>query len=584
MITFNFEKVKPQLKKYFVEYYGEKYREQIESRIEEIIPIFPYKIEDLTKYLEFYISIKRKELGIKYLKLNNIDISQNEIDEFYQSGSILHILERDGAGELIRLYFESDAYHEIPSFGFSAFYPGTEETDHIKRKKADFLKKMGAVFDDYEIFISSEEAKPYIEEIEKQIEIVLKLNEEFREYLKGYESFFKAIGDSANIKEKIEEKKLKEYVLDIKSYLSLEDQKLLDQRCEITELKAYKILIPSSIKNPSYIEFFSTVVTNKLDNPSTINATKEYIIEMQKRYFSSIGVYEEQMDFNVFMNSDLYQEYRPKSEFADELLKKRVNRLESVPQEVFEATSTLKNDIEKINGFNPVNKQILNYQALQKENYGRISLNYTIDETGVKSLKYLLFNCYSFFNPGYLDVFFIHEINHAIESQIIDDDGEYVDVKSGFMEFKEKLDCSELNQGIQRENFNEIINHMIAMEITKKMHEDGVYLFGHPKMARIENGTEYEHSRILVDKFFNKYKEIILKSRMGKSLQPIEEAFGRDNFNRLNEIVNEFSELPTTDLIASFLAKKETEHTRKKEELVAESQRLLEMAAVNVQK
>ena len=92
------------------------------------------------------------------------------------------------------------------------------------------------------------------------------------------------------------------------------------------------------------------------------------------------------------------------------------------------------------------------------------------------------------------------------------------------------------------ELFNEIINELIAQEITIQMHGDGIYLLNTKDDAKIKGGTSYESSISLVKEFFNTYKKEIIESRRNNNIQIIFDKVGKENFDRLNELFHKFYE------------------------------------------
>ena len=152
----------------------------------------------------------------------------------------------------------------------------------------------------------------------------------------------------------------------------------------------------------------------------------------------------------------------------------------------------------------------------------------------------------------YIDNVLIHELNHRYELSLSSIDDDSIEFLCGWdylrqerdLEVVEDLSMDEDKR--QYELFNEIINEMIAEEITELMHSKGVYIFNTEKNAKTRGGTSYELMKIVVKDFFYKYRKEILESRRDGNIDIIYNTVGRDNFDRLNNLIYKFNENFTT--------------------------------------
>ena len=63
------------------------------------------------------------------------------------------------------------------------------------------------------------------------------------------------------------------------------------------------------------------------------------------------------------------------------------------------------------------------------------------------------------------------------------------------------------------ERLNEIINELIAQEISQIMSESGQYIFNTKEDKKITGGTSYEKTKFLVKNFYRYLIEILLSYR-----------------------------------------------------------------------
>lgn len=139
----------------------------------------------------------------------------------------------------------------------------------------------------------------------------------------------------------------------------------------------------------------------------------------------------------------------------------------------------------------------------------------------------------------------IHELNHAFEYYTVELDSRhsynYVGWDQDSIQFKQQQQHEQLiYSGISRkyELLSEYVNDRIAQEITDKMHDKGSYILDN---KRSNNTSCYMGVRFLVERFYQEFKDIIIKSRTNGNINYLFDAVGKDNFEALNNLVNEFN-------------------------------------------
>ena len=71
------------------------------------------------------------------------------------------------------------------------------------------------------------------------------------------------------------------------------------------------------------------------------------------------------------------------------------------------------------------------------------------------------------------------------------------------------------------------------------MHQEGNYILNTKEDAKIANGTTYELMKFLVIDFYDEYKKWIIASRKDGNMDILFEQVGKENFDKLNQLINE---------------------------------------------
>ena len=149
----------------------------------------------------------------------------------------------------------------------------------------------------------------------------------------------------------------------------------------------------------------------------------------------------------------------------------------------------------------------------------------------------------------------IHELNHLIELFLIknnkDSNGNFCssDFISGFDMVKNDNSTEKDEEKNKRkyELFNEVINNILAKEITKLMHEKGIYIFNKEESAKIDgNSIQYESLEPVVMEFYNVFRSEIIETRQTGNIQLLLNIIGNQNFSDLNELVKQYDEVFST--------------------------------------
>ena len=153
---------------------------------------------------------------------------------------------------------------------------------------------------------------------------------------------------------------------------------------------------------------------------------------------------------------------------------------------------------------------------------------------------------------GKRDLTFIHEIQHAIETQLIDINEDYSVFKSGFDTVNEewigKPDMSNKgNEHRRYELMSESIHQQIAKEVTQYIHDRNIYFFGNNPSDNdpdLKKTCPYDDLFSIIEPFYLKYKKEILDARLSYSeFIKLMKTDIKQILDSINELVNEADKL-----------------------------------------
>ena len=188
----------------------------------------------------------------------------------------------------------------------------------------------------------------------------------------------------------------------------------------------------------------------------------------------------------------------------------------------------------------------------------------------------------------YKDVQIVHELLHTVESSMKQLSKDEIYFKFGFDEAVEPIchneeelivDDRQSNPNEPKrsyEIFSENLHQQLAIEVTRRLHEKGIYLYGDQKLAKETGSTSYEHYNVITANFQKVYREEIIDGMMLPTRDGITEIAGTENFERLNLAVKEYAELPYYKMMEDIIEKKDTELTRKRQELANRGAQIVE--------
>lgn len=573
MADINFESIKTKILPYFIKVYGEEYRNVIVSRMDKIEPIFYYKVEDLKNKMNLEKSAKRVELTMKFLENNNINIPNDLKKGMLDNRSTYELSNIPEAIKLLKICFDGNSYNDSIYGKISDIYLKPTDDRNIIAKSIYALKRFDINIskENYNTWVNTKEAEELSTYIEKLMNTIEPLDAEYKEFVNSYDDIEKIIENSNNIESELKQKYTIEYLKSLDKYMNEKDKKMFKEYLSSSnndwysfknDIDIFKITGDIFLGN-GIIDAFSEDADNKLNNPETSNFVCQSILDDRIKYYTLMGMYKNDMSKEEFLNSDSAKIHRPRKELVNDIISKRIDFRKKYESEILESTSSYKENMSKINDLNLETDASFTLDNMKN---GTICINPNVKiNNGTIEPSALLFFSPSAALPQYVDVQFIHEVNHAIELSLLDYNttDRKATYKCGFEDISD--------YGTERPNveFSETINQLIAMEVTELMHQDNVYLFNDSKTAKIHGGTSYERQNVLVNNFWKLFKKDIMKSRMDNNLDSLYAVVGKENFEKLNCLINEYKQMPYYQMMNDVVNNKNTEFSQKHATILA---------------
>lgn len=579
----------PKLIETFVKFYGEDCREEITEKFSKMMFIGYLNPADLSHM----IILEKEDLTKRLLKIafNRLDFSESEestifdvIEKSFSSFDNYDNSQINLLKENLRMYrigpekrleeFIKEFYEELIKYVPDLTY---EDVKNKNFKEAD-LKKIPRYLLYYLDY--NKEENQFFNKLNNSISFLKNIypditQENFAEYLSSgkldkieklsfildeakteYDEYVKTncsqIINLAVKYSKMEQEYFQQFADEFKNLLSEEDLKKYEERRaekldSISILNGKDIIVGSSFSVESSISFFSEEADGLLNDQEITNYRKDIIRSNRIKYFNYRGI-------NLGNN---YEDYLKNPQViavwpSQEIVKKIKSRKDyyhnKFNNDYYTSLPFYQETREKIDSLGFLDKE----DSFNANAYIR-KLTCINPNVVMKNGKYDIFSLILIFvqDSDYLDERIIHELNHLFElfllnvsnnSYLMIDGWDYFDGKIN-NQFSHQVDTIN-NSKPKREYelFNEIINEMIAQEITEIMHSDGVYIFNTKENAKIKGGTSYESTISLVRTFYNTYKKEIIESRRNNNMEVIFKKVGKENFDRLNGLFHIFNE------------------------------------------
>lgn len=515
----------------FVDYYGEDKREEITKKFKNILILKFTSLTDLKKLVnDVKLALFREIYNIP--DKDYVHLNVDDLVTALQSGNIKSLYISSGTKKIITANGNIDNLELYKNYK-NGLYPQLEE---LVKRYPEVNSKV-AQFDGQ---IQKEEskkiqiAKKYHNKLIEEFKHVLP-PESLENYTKGYPDpilvgyFSYSLNKDGHCFDENNEKILNDPTSD-----DWKKESILSDRCYFMR-KFFPVL--EGMEEPTYKDYLANSETREF-----ISKTIEICSRISRR---KIELYNEMVNEQI-ENLDDYRECR---RIVDEM-----------------------NFVDKGDPLGPF---------VYTGPISCYSDNFVKTENGYALRPMILLNS----GTPELDETLIHELNHAYETFIlgVDETGclsicgwDYT--KTVFQSRKDKI--GERYQGISRgyELMNEYINDRIAQEITDKMHSKGNIIFCNTKN---KSSSSYLIVKFLLEDFFQEFKEVIIKSRSNNNIQYIYDTVGKENFEELNNLINEFYNnfgfsIKAQMCLADYYEHKENDNTKKICDLIERKNEIME--------
>jgi len=540
-----YEKI-PQIIEYYIKFYGEEYRELITERITNANIRFYSSPEELGSY----IAKKKREivesLAVEYIKKIGYEPTPELIRKTLNSSSSL---EDSPIEEIYRMF--------------------NEEQSLFEKGKSEYF--FNSLLTQLKIEKNSKEEQELIEKIQKNKEFfeLLKLKELALKQI--YEPLSKQFEEINKLKERITFEAQIKLLKEFEFLLDDHDRKIInsDEEINLNVLHCKEILFGKQLKYKSAIEYFSKEDEEILESGNSY--VKNSIMENRIKYFNSIGI-KLGNDYELYEQNEECQKKKPSFELVKTIQTKREKTYKEIIEECILRSDEYNSILKANSSLNLGDIEIFN-PTVAREGNTYVSTNFTYQDNEAKICPILYF-CYSK-NSDYSDVLFNHELNHIVELMLIGiTDENKINVKSGFENIVSEIGKFEQVKSLKEkkrrgtELFNEVINQMIAEDITKMMHEDGFHMFSNERNAQIYGITNTTIAHPIIRPFYECYKKEITESRLNGSMEPLINAVGEENFYELNEQIIELIPIDRFQLRIDKNSNKQSELVEKYERII----------------
>ena len=531
----------PSIIEAFVEQYGEDKREEIIQKLNSVV-IVPYILPDDLKSL--LRNIKKEESKIikrDFLVKNGITPNDSNMQSFFG-----------------KFDMEDYTYHPIYKFYVDIEHIRKDDYDknsydykllkdrvfnHLKRSYPDInieenkeLIKKGYLKKEEEL------VKSYIESLnvyQQRTSVLKKYDKEVEEDKKNNEPlkkkyYLKFINDFIDLIPNNELEKIKTYIEDPNGLI------------HSTKIPYTSVYLGDSLESSIPLSYFSIEYDNILIDPDESEWRKRSIMQKRIDFFKSIGI-DLGNNYNNYINNEECIKSIPSQEIIDKVIQTKNNYLNQFKMEYYSSIGMYKKNHSMLEEENLLDKDTGLKPNLFDKKVTGISPNISRDTMELKPVLFLNLDIDSM---EYMDQRLMHELNHVFELFLNEIEGNELEYIYGWekIRIKLKLASGESNNEVEfktREKrnvelINEVVNENISQEITSKLHQKGIYIFGDKEISKIKGGTSYELLNHLMINFYDKFKDEIIKSRTNGNYEQLFNELGKDNFDELVILCNDF--------------------------------------------
>ena len=616
----------------FVEFYGEDKRAEIEDKFQRTLLITYKSPDSLNRILYTLKKLKSENLSNKLLKdIETIYTLDDLLKDFlYDSSNLMPISNLKKFFELYKLSKEErldrflnkgveylkeslpdlskedllyiinnhelpERYSNIPGWlkNNISYYTNPENAE-IEYKK--IYKKIEHILKKANPQITLENFSYYLDE--KEIKNLFLIIQKFDSQLENYNDFESSISEYIEMNKKrkkiygdLSTKYYKEYIREnldlipedkrknVEKYLNDENEIFLHNQY-ISNILGY------SLKGLSILDSFSSKADQTLEENKNF-----WKVEQIKRdrinYFNQNGINMEGAVYEDYLNNPEVQKICPSKDRINKFFETKNNLINKFNIEYYESLESHKKLREEIDSYNLLNKDDMFDVTIYEKEGTFATPNIRKVESTYELVPVVAIFCGN--QNDYLDAGIVHELNHVYEMVLLEANDKEYTTSCGWEKFTDSIitekesevNTLETDREIRPyELFNEIINELIAQEISEIMAKKNKHVFNSEYTAKIKHGTSYEHTFFLVKGFYAEYKDKIIESRKNGNIEIIWNEVGKENFDELNSLFaifyEHFSGMKIYSVLTDLKNNVDNEKTRIYKNLIIRSNEILE--------
>ena len=570
----------------FLEYYGEEKRDLIEEQFSKVLLIaclspdaVSIKLNELKeektadiidKIMLEATSFDKDELFgksfeysntfpiskyLKFLDLYNLG-SEGRKDEFIKKGyDVIHSwiksITKEEYMEMVNTGKILDKYQRIPKMLQETIYYYCD----LKNADSDYIRSFEGckdIFDKIDSSITIDNISEYInlsefDELNKVVDLYKKGIDEYKEFMSKFSMY------EGEDKEKLKQEINNKYYLElIKENIDLlpENRKDAIIRYINGEDKRYifsdldRFIFGYSLGGTKDIEAFSSESEDRINDDDSPAWAKDSIISDRIKYFRLMGINLGD-DYKAYLNNEDVKKIWPDASRIDKYIESEDKIDKRAKIDFFDNLDENKKIRKEIDNLNLLDKEDSFNAAIYKSDcVAFVNPNLTMGENGFDLRSLLVVNIGNI-SENDIDHTICHELNHLFELYLLDVEDNNYSCTCGWDITNDKInqevksnDESIFNKKDKRsyELFNEIINELIAQDISKIMIDNDRCVFDSKDKAKYRGTTSYEHSIFLIRDFYNEFKEDIVESRTNGNIEVIWNKVGKENFDSLNDL------------------------------------------------
>ena len=611
---------------YFVRYYGEDKREEIEKKLSQAVYIGYVTPNNKKRFIRKLKKSESDKLQQELVDKNRLSLTKEDLfsGHSFDNMVLLPLYELTKLKELHdkgKKQREREFFEEGYEFT-SRYVKNLTKLKYLTLKSVDQLPiKLPEILEsNIRFYLDKDNAEEeYKRCFERNLPLLRKIDPKIT--FDKLKDFFK--DDRVKHLIAMYEAALMQYELflnDEKELISSAEQteqleRLLNDKYYLLYLKENIDLIPESERKPiyDYIEgktkniFVNDYINNILgfnlnstslleyfseENDKAIEDCKidwkiKTIKEKRIKYFKTIGI-DLGNDYEKYIENDECLKKWPSKETIKRVVDSRKKYFNKFNNEYFDSIKEYKIIRERIENLELLDKNDSFNAKLLTDSATFISPNIRLTDNGYDTHS-LFVICFDDIDSDTLDHHIVHELNHLYEvnlSSFTNKSYEVIvgwDYSTGEVEEERENEVDTINVKRPKrsyELFNEIINELIAQEISEMMHNDNVTVFDVPGNSRYKRTTSYEDYLILVQSFYSEFKDKIIESRKNGNFEAIYNEIGEDNFNELNELIKDFYHnfegMKIYSLRSSLKKEEDNEMTRTFYEMILKRNQILE--------